>query len=159
MTVIAVTGHQHIPEQANEYVTEELRRLLDTYQGLEQQITGVSCLAVGADQLFADEVLNRGFALKAIIPCANYESTFNARDLKAYRRLLREASSVETMPYTDPTPHAFLEASKHMIDMSDIVVALWDGFPGQPGGTGDAVSYARSQGKPMVMIWPEGVLH
>lgn len=159
MVVIAITGHQHIPEQAFEYVRDGLGRFLDTYLGLGKQVTAVSCLAVGADQLFANEALNRGFNLKAINACKNIESTFDGQGLAEYRRLLAATFESDTMLYDESSPEAYLVASEHMIDISDVVVALWDGQPGSPGGTGDAVSYARSQGKPVVLIWPEGVLH
>jgi len=40
----------------------------------------------------------------------------------------------------------------------DVLVAVWDGCPAAGlGGTADAVAFARSLGKQVVVMWPEGV--
>lgn len=160
---IGVTGHQHIPERAREYVRRGLDAFLAAYEGRGLAVMGLSSLAWGSDQLFAAAMLNAGHGLRAIIPSRGYESTFDRRGLAAYRTLLAGAertAGVVTLDYPEPSGEAFLAAGMRVVDDCDLLVALWDGQPATgKGGTGDAVAYARSQGRPVTVIWPEGVLH
>lgn len=154
---ISITGHQHIPSEAVEYVRRGIDAFLSMYDGME--VVCLSCLAVGADQLFAGKAIEMGFKLVAVIPCNGYETTFSEKDRRRYSDLLAHACETVEVGCPEPTPEAFLKASERMIDKSDVVVALWDGTPGAKGGTGDAVEYARRQGKQVVVIWPSGVKH
>lgn len=154
---ISITGHQHIPSEAMAYVERGVDSFLSTYDGME--VTCLSCLAVGADQLFASRAIGMRFKLVAVIPCSGYETTFSEKDRGRYDDLLAHACETVEVGCPGPTPEAFLKASERMIDGSDIMVALWDGEAGAKGGTGDAVEYARRQGKQVVVIWPSGVKH
>jgi len=50
-----------------------------------------------------------------------------------------------------------MAASKVMIDAADELFAVWDGKSARGhGGTADVVAYARHQGKPVRVIWPDG---
>ena len=41
----------------------------------------------------------------------------------------------------------------------DRLLAVWDGLPSRGlGGTGDIVTYARTLGRPVTVIWRDGVL-
>lgn len=160
---IGVTGHQHIPVRAREHVRRGLDAFLAAYDGQGKEVVGLSSLAWGADQLFAAAMLNAGHALRAVIPSHGYESTFDRRGLTAYRTLLAGAertAGVVTLDYPEPCEEAFFAAGKRVVDGCDLLVAFWDGSPAAgKGGTGDAVAYARAQGRPVTVIWPEGVLH
>lgn len=155
--MISITGHQHIPAEARSYIEREIDRFLLQYRGME--VTCFSCLAAGSDQLFAGKAVEAGFQLVAVIPCRGYESTFGEKNRRRYNDLLAHACKIIDVGCREPTPDAFLEASERMIDATDIVVALWDGAPGGRGGTGDSVGYARQQGKQVIVIWPDGILH
>ena len=159
-TRIGVTGHQRIPAVARDVVRDGLDRFLETYRGRGAEVIALSCLAWGADQLFAEAMLRAGHALEAVVPCRGYEATFDERGLESYRSLLERATSVVRLDYPEPSEDAFLAAGMRVVDDCDVLVALWDGQPAAgKGGTGDAVAYARSQGKRVVVIWPQGVLH
>ncbi|MBT1173907.1 hypothetical protein JS528_11320 [Bifidobacterium sp. MA2] len=155
---IGVTGHQHIPQEAMAYVTNGIDELLRRYDG--EDVVGLSSMAWGADQLFADAVLRAGHRLDAIIPCRGYRTTFDERGLAAYDRLMERVRTAVTLDFPGPSEDAFLAAGKRVVDESDVLVALWDGLPAAgKGGTGDAVAYAKARRKPVVIIWPEGVVH
>ncbi|WEV59385.1 hypothetical protein OZX67_02140 [Bifidobacterium sp. ESL0728] len=159
-TRIGITGHQRIPAAAYGYVERGLSEFLRSYEGLGKEVTGVSCLAYGADQLFASAMLKGGHGLEAIIPCDHYETTFDDAGLREYRSLLGRASNVLKLDYPQPCEDAFLAAGLQVVDRCDVLVAFWDGLPAAgKGGTGDVVDYARQQGKPVTIIWPEGVVH
>jgi hypothetical protein len=121
--------------------------------------TGVSSLASGADQLFAKIVVRMGAELHAVIPCAKYESTFfDKRALNQYHKLLQHAGKVEVLNHKDPSQSAFLHAGHRVVDLSQMVVAVWDGLNARgKGGTADIVRYAQEQAKEVVVVWPSGV--
>lgn len=157
---VGVTGHQRIPQAARDYVERGLGEFLRQYRGMGGDVVGLSALAWGADQLFAAAMLREGHRLEAIVPCARYAGTFDERGLAEYQALLAQASSVVELGYPEPSEDAYLAAGMRVVDDCDILVALWDGLPAAgKGGTGDAVAYARSQERPVVIIWPAGVLH
>jgi hypothetical protein len=155
MTVVGVTGHQKIPDQAMEYVVSGVRAYLAAVPG---PLVGVTSLAAGADQIFAREVLAAGGSLVAVIPSEGYEATFPAEGLADYLALLARCAEAVTLPYPEPNEQAFMSAGEEVIRRSDALVAVWDGLPAVGlGGTADAVAYARSLGKPVEVVWPEGV--
>jgi len=156
MTKIGVTGHQKIPAAAIPHVRAGIERVLASASGA---VVGLTSLAAGADQLFARAVLGRGGSLHAIIPCEGYESTFtNEKDLAAFRELFARASEVETLPHASPSEQAFLEAGHRVVELADLVIAVWDGEAAQGlGGTADIVHFARSRSREIEIVWPPGV--
>jgi hypothetical protein len=153
---VGVTGHQNIPAAGLSYIRQGMEEALtQTRDGL----LGVSSLAVGADQLFASLVLERGGRLHLIIPCRNYDTTFTVEDdLKNYKDLLSKAHQVTTLPFPQPSEDAYLAAGHRIVDECDLLVAVWDGKPARgKGGTADAVSYAHRRGKTVRVIWPHGM--
>jgi hypothetical protein len=119
---------------------------------------GVSALAVGADQLFAGSVLRHGGRLHVIVPSHGYETTFRGPDRDRYLEFLANAHEVETLEYPEPSEDAFLAAGIRVVDLSDLLLAVWDGQRAQGrGGTGDVVSYATKLGRKIEIIWPEGL--
>jgi len=154
MTTVGITGHQRIPEEALNYVT---RRMIECLESQAAPLVGYSSLAIGADQIFAQSVLDLGGQLMAIIPCEGYEATFSKEDLPAYKQLLIQAQAT-VLDFPEPSERAFMAAGEEVIDSSDVIIAIWDGLPAAGlGGTADAVAHARSLGKQVVVIWPEGV--
>ena len=156
MTIVGCTGHQDIPEEAIDYVRQAIRSELRSFDSLA--LTGICSLAAGADQLFAEAVLDSGGKLDVIIPSSGYEKTFDAKDSACYRRLLRRASKRRTLDWPEPSENAFLDAGHHVADSADVLIAVWDGRESRgKGGTADIVRYAQQKGKRTVVIWPDGV--
>lgn len=155
MTSVGVTGHQRIPSAALAYVVDGIRAQLAAVPG---PVTGYSSLAVGTDQLFAREVLACGGRLIAVIPCRGYEQTFDSAGQAEYEELLAAAAQTIVLDFAEPGEAAYLAAGIEVIDRSDLLIAVWDGEPPRGlGGTADAVAYARSRGREVVVIWPAGV--
>lgn len=153
---VGITGHQNIPRQASAVVRRMLRRLLEEQP---DPLTCVTSLAQGADQICAALVLQRGGNLHAVLPCARYEKSFaTARAAECFRALLAESSAVETLPFPGPSEEAFLAAGRRVVDLSDLVIAVWDGMPARgKGGTAEIVAYARQRDVTARVIWPPGV--
>jgi hypothetical protein len=120
-------------------------------------VLGVSCLAAGADQVFAAIVLELGGRLKAVIPCQRYVESFASQSAKErFAELLARSDECETLAHPQPTEQAFLDAGKRVVELADTVIAVWDGKPSRgKGGTADIVRYARECGKNAVVIWPQ----
>lgn len=151
---IAVSGHRGLPPQTTTLVGEAIRAEL---AGGAAAVTGLSCLADGADQIFAQAVLEGGGQLEAVIPAAQYRDGLPADAHAHYDRLLGKAVAVHRMPFTESTAEAHMAASEFMIRQSDELWAVWDGKPSRGyGGTADVVAHARNREIPVLVIWPAG---
>jgi hypothetical protein len=135
------------------WVEQEFDSLLHSWP---EPYIGVTSLAIGADQLFARAVLRRGGSLEVIIPFAGYERTFKEwQDKQEYYRLLRLASRVEVLDKSGSDEDAYFASGKRVVDLSTLLVAVWDGRPAAGlGGTGDVVNYAAQQFKRTIHLNP-----
>jgi hypothetical protein len=155
MTRLAITGHRGLSLE----LEEEVDRMIRAAVGQNSGLVGVSCLADGADAVFAQAVLDAGGSLVAVLPAAEYRASLPEDYRPVFDRLLARAGKVVRLPFVTPDPHAYMEAGKRMVDESDSLLAVWDGLPGRgPGGTADVVAYARSKGVPVTVVWPEGAI-
>lgn len=152
---IGISGHQNIPDVALSFVEQSIRNVLNAYENARC----VSSLAVGADQVFAQISLVCGASLYVVIPSQQYETTFFAdQDKWQYQALLKQATATETLNFAQPSEEAFLSAGMRVVDLSELLIAVWDGESAVgKGGTADVVAYAQRQGKPVVIAWPEGL--
>lgn len=151
---VGITGHQRLKEPARwGWVRQELDRLLSS---LAPPLVGITSLAVGADQLFADAIVRHGGSLEVVIPFAGYEFTFaEGHDRDEYEQLLRRASKKEVLEGHGSDEEAYLASGKRMVDQSDLLVAVWDGLPATGlGGTGDVVAYAVQRRKRTLHLNP-----
>jgi hypothetical protein len=150
---IGVTGHQNLGGQdVVAWLREEISVVLEVARLPE----GFTCLAKGADQLYAEILLTKSLPYTFVQPCHKYESTFiTAEDLANFRRLYREAARIVEMPFQDPSESAFLSAGQFIVDTCELMIAVWDGRPAKGlGGTADVVSYAVAKRKATVHLNP-----
>jgi hypothetical protein len=111
-------------------------------------------LAVGADQLLARLVIERGGTIHAVLPFTDLERSFSREDLPAYLELAKLAT-VEVLDTPGTDEDAYLAAGQRVVQLSDIVIAVWNGKAAKgKGGTGDIVAYAISRGVPLIQIDP-----
>lgn len=151
---VGITGHQRLAGASGwDWVRGELAAVLESDAG---PLVGVSSLAAGADQIFADLVLRQGGALEVIIPFPGYAENFTDEgDRREYERLLRAASVVETLRRDGSDEEAYMEAGRRVVDSSDLLVAVWDGRPASGlGGTADVVEYAARREKKILHLNP-----
>lgn len=155
MTVIGVSGHQNLPEAARRHAENDIQALLARQ---DTPFTGMSSLAEGADQLFAELVLTAGGRLHVVIPSRDYETTLEGHALDTYRRLLAAAEETTRLPFDTPGEPAYHAAGNYIVEHCDLLVAVWDGHGARGlGGTGDAVAHARELGRDVLVSWPRGV--
>lgn len=150
--IIGVTGHQRLEDPAAwEWVRAALNDILEEHPGA----VGISSLAIGADQLFAESVLSHNMKLISVIPCLEYVDTFDQTAVAMYKSLLSSATEKIQLSFIAPSEKAFYAAGKKIADLADILVAIWDGQPAKGlGGTGDIVKYAEEQHKDIIHINP-----
>lgn len=154
MTRLGITGHRGLPPATARLVNDALRDALAEYGA---GITGVTSLADGADQLFARAVLDQGGSIEVIVPATQYRADLPAATHAEYDDLLSHASRVHRLGFVESTSEAHMAASELMISMISELVAIWDQQPARGyGGTADVVAYARDQGRPVRVIWPDG---
>ncbi|MFF1303342.1 hypothetical protein [Streptomyces sp. NPDC058307] len=154
VTRIGVTGHRSIPGPVLPGVRAEMRRQLGG--GVLEAFT---CLAAGADQLFADIALDCGVPVTAVIPGMDYEAHLDDDAARAgYRRILRACTHLVELPPEPTHEEAYFAAGRWVVDHCDRLIAVWDGRPARGlGGTGDVVAYARRTGVPVTVLWEPDV--
>jgi hypothetical protein len=153
---LAVTGHRGLPPATIELVDEAIRARLARCASRDK-LVGLSCLADGADQVFAWAVLDAGGRLEVIVPAAAYRDDLPEDARAPYDELLLAASAVNRLAYAESTAQAHMAASEVMLGSADHLFAVWDGLPARGfGGTADVVATARSRSVPITVIWPEG---
>lgn len=153
MTKLAITGHRGLPGETEQLVDAALR---EEIAGI-REVVGVSCLADGADTLFARSVLDHGGVLIAIVPAARYREGLPEEHHPAYDALIARASEVVRLNHVESTSESHMDASLDMLNRADRLVAVWDGEPARGyGGTADIVEAARDRELPITVIWPEG---
>jgi hypothetical protein len=151
---IAISGHRGVPAPTVSLVDQALRAALAERA---PEVTGLSCLADGADQIFARAVTDLGGVLEPVIPAAQYRLGLPADSHPDYDDLLAKAATIHRLPFTESTSESHMAASKLMVDQADELYAVWDGKPARAyGGTADVVAYARERGIPVRVIWPDG---
>jgi hypothetical protein len=152
MTRVGITGHQKLEDPgAWSWVAGVMRNELVK---MAPPLVAVTSLAVGADQLLARLVLDRGGTIHAVIPFAGIERSFAPEDVAAYRKLIRQAT-VEVLDTPGTDEDSYLAAGQRVVELSDLVVAVWNGRPAKgKGGTADIVDYARSLHRSILVFDP-----
>lgn len=154
MTRLAVTGHRGLSEKTTALVDAALRSEI-SQRAKDGTLIGLSCIADGADALFARGVLDNGGELHVVVPAHKYRDGLPEEHYATYDALMAEAAEVIRLDHVESDSDAHMDASLHMLAEADELLAVWDGQPARGyGGTADVVNAARDQGIPVTIIWP-----
>jgi hypothetical protein len=158
--VIAVSGHRALRADDCAWMRAQLSAALaEIVQALpDAPLRCLSALAIGADQLFAQQVLalqeRLGTAhVQLLVPLPMPENAYiesqeqpgSTAFRDSYLALRARAQDVFEVPANHgPTTGAapYVRLADYIADKADLLVALWDGDTGaarQPGGTFDVV--------------------
>lgn len=153
---IAISGHRDLSVETAALVRSAIREILRPYG---RDLVGVSCLAPGSDQIFADVVLELGGRLEAVVPARQYGRGLPEVARCGYDLMLGLASRVLRAPFERPSPEAYASANELLLRDADVLVAVWDGRPAKgAGGTAEVVRDARRLRMEVRIVWPEGAL-
>ncbi len=155
MPRIAVTGHMNITADTVPLVAAAIREHLERFDG---EVVGISCIARGADSVFAKAVLDAGGKLEVILPSTNYRQAKVKPDhAPLFDELVSGAATIRTLPFPTANRDAYVAANEALLDGADALVAIWDGQPSPDrGGTAGVVADARDRGLPVTVVWPAG---
>ncbi len=153
---VGITGHINLTAATERLVADalrvELRRISD------RPVHGVTCLAAGADQIFARVVLAAGGTYEVIQPAPDYRAVAIAPDRRAaYDELLQQATRVVHIGHDRSGTAAYVAANRELLRRIQRLVAVWDGEPGcHAASTDRTVGWARQRGIPTTVVWPAG---
>lgn len=127
--------------------------LIITEKGITHFITG---MALGVDQWAAEIVLEMKksypFAtLESAIPYEEQAAKWTTDQRERYYAIARQCDT-ETMMQGVYTKDCMQKRNRYMVDSSQIVIAVWNGRPGNAGST---VKYAKAYNREIVYINPE----
>ncbi len=153
---IGVTGHMNLTADTAPLVYAEITRQI-TAAGQADDVVGVSCIARGADSVFAQAVLDAGGRLEVVLPSRNYrERKVKPDHAPVFDELLKRADTVRVMDFDEAGVEAYEAANEAVVGSCDRLIAVWDGQAGERSGTGSVVALARERGLPVEIVWPEG---
>ncbi|ANN20145.1 hypothetical protein SD37_34125 [Amycolatopsis orientalis] len=156
MRRIGITGHSNLSTATVPLIADALHRTLAVLT--DEPLVGVTCLARGADQLFARAVLDLGGSVEVVLPAQDYRARKVEPDNAAdFDELLDRAVVVDTLPFPESGREAYMAASERVLGGIEALIAVWDGGPsGGHGGTADVIEAARERGLPVTIVWPDG---
>lgn len=156
MPRIGVTGHVMLATGTSELIYQCLVDELRPYAA--DGLHGVTCLAGGADQIFARAILALDGTYEVIIPALDYRrQKIEWHNRHTFDELLGRASSVTQLPFKHSNRRAFMTASEELLSRCDRLLAVWDGNPSRTlGDTADVVRVAGERDMPVTVLWPAG---
>lgn len=158
-TRICVTGHR--PGKMYGYDLSDTRwvALKERFREIllkENCGEAISGMALGVDTVFALAVLElkeEGYPIRlhCAIPCRNQSKRWFRASVDLYNQILAKADIVRLVSDEEYKPYLMQKRNEYMVDLSDKVIAVWNG---SAGGTGNCVAYARKKGKEILRILP-----
>lgn len=170
--VAGLTGHRwnRIPGVEAAALRAALRDLFDeiTQAADGRRCTLVTGMAEGAD-LTATTALPEGWTLHALLPLpadawrAHLARNATGDPADAVRlldvALSRPGTTAEPCPPVDDGRPDYAGLGRALVEKCDVLIAVWDGSPGKPGGTGNVVEMSRKAGKPVIRLWRNDAGH
>ncbi|HEY4248688.1 MAG TPA: hypothetical protein VGM64_17840 [Lacunisphaera sp.] len=152
--VVGFSGHRQLTEReaTARVITAALEELRREAPG---EWIGLSSVATGSDQLFVDQVLALGLSWQAILPLprAEFQKDFTPDEWADAEQMLTQAEHVRVISENGTREDAYLDCGMETVNGADVLLAFWDGQPARgKGGTGDVIEYAKSLGKPTLVI-------
>jgi len=151
---VGFTGHRHIddPELIARAIGEALDSLRKDTPG---DWVALASVAEGGDQLFVQQVLQRGLSWHAILPlpAKEFAADFTPGKWSEVEDLLQRAEHVQIANEEGTREDAYLDCGLETVNGADLLIAVWNGEPARgKGGTAEIVEYARAIGRPLIII-------
>jgi hypothetical protein len=157
MLKIGITGHRGILN-VNE-VRKEIAYWFKHFKKFDKDLVAITAIASGADTVFAEEAIKQNIPLQIELPfpAEEYKKDFSNNDLIVLERLLNsfpynEGPALKTTT-KEERKNAYLAIGQKVVDLSDIVIAVWDGKDARgTGGTAEIIDYAKTKNKQVHII-------
>ncbi|GAB3999397.1 hypothetical protein GCM10029992_28060 [Glycomyces albus] len=131
---IGITGHMNLTAATADLVRDALKAELAQYDPAD--LVGVSCIAEGADSIFAQAVIDAGGRLEALLPAPDYRDTrVSEAHLPAFDALVEAAAETRYVAEVS-SMQAYDQANATMLESVDRMLAVWDGQPSPDWKTG-----------------------
>jgi hypothetical protein len=153
---VGITGHTRLTEHSTQLVYDALLLALQPYS--VGALRGVTCLAEGADQIFARAVLAARGTYEVVLPSRDYRlRCISPSNVASFDRLLDHAVTVSYACPGTCGGAAYAAANAELLRRSNYLLAVWDGQRvGGAGGTAELVALAEQSGVPVARVWPTG---
>ena len=116
-------------------------------------IEGITGMAIGVDQDFAEICMDLDIPFLAYIPFVGQENNWPVPVKAEYQNILERSEDIIVVNEGGYTPKKMMERNVKMLEDCDIIIAVWDGE--ESGGTYHTVNENRkSFQKPMIHIKP-----
>ena len=150
---IAVTGHRRlgsrepynptnmVATKVKELLGEEVTRIVDT-NPLGAGFIGISGMALGVDQLYAEVCIDMGLPWIAYVPCLKQWNTWPPKAVARYKDLVSKATDI-WLP-CGPVPYSFAcmqFRNEAMVRDCTGLLAVWNGVA---GGTANCAWFAAT---------------
>lgn len=145
---VAATGHR--PEKLGGYGPEAAARLQAVARFQLSMLAPrrvISGVALGWDTAVALAAIDLGIPLVCAVPFLGQELRWPLESQRVYRWILERADAVEVICSGGYSPQKMQLRNIAMVGDCDLLLACWDG---SPGGTGNCIRYAESEGRPIL---------
>lgn len=161
---VMITAHRpqklggfKLPNPTEHWVRLNLRAVLAKMQVKYPDIEGITGMALGGDQIFAELCLELRIPFIAAVPFRGQENRWPPSSQDAYRSLLgraKEVVVVDELPDYRSESFGAKMALRNvwMVDNSEKAIAVWDG---SEGGTGNAVKEILRRGRKLARLDPQ----
>lgn len=133
----------------------------ELYDGTEPQFVALSPLAEGVDRLFAEQALEVGYQLTAVLPFPEHEferdfdpgKAMEEDSARHFVELLGKARSVFQLDGSrSAEPFAYKTAGNVVLNQSDLLIVVWDGERQSLHG-GTEVTFAEAIKRRVPIAW------
>ena len=137
---LMVTGHRppriggwKTPNPTEQWVRTNIRAILTAMKAKHPDLIGISGMALGVDQIFAEECIRVGVPFIAAIPFEGQEQRWPEESQLQFYTIINRAMKVvivDQIPeYSVENPKAkFILRDKWMVDHADRALVVWDGI-------------------------------
>lgn len=155
--IISCTGHRpdklpnketgyKLPNPTYNFICQQIEKIL-----LElKPEKGISGMALGSDQYFANICLKLNIPLIAAIPFKGQELAWTVSSQKIYYQLLKKASQQIIVCEGSYSSEKMQIRNEYLVDHCDILMAVFNGE--KSGGTYKCIKYAESIHKKIIYI-------
>jgi uncharacterized phage-like protein YoqJ len=151
--IIGITGHRagkilggyDFPNKTTDLIVKKLRRLYNKYSEsiLEPNLTIITGMATGVDQLAAQLAIDMKIPFIAAVPFLGQEAVWPAQAKQHYKYLLSQAKEIKIISEGGYSEPKMFKRNEWIVDNCDRLIAVWH-KTNPHGGTFYTIKYAKS---------------